>query len=108
MTTNVMLKCQHCNDIIHARIGFSNQDNQTLRFACRKCTSPITIQLDVDFNNTTWKVSIAGGEEMSISGDQDFDKSDQFVDLHLDFPTYHGKYEIGITPFITFLNRICG
>jgi len=45
---------------------------------------------------------------MSISGDQDFDKSDQFVDLHLDFPTYHGKYEMGITPFITFLNRICG
>jgi hypothetical protein len=28
------------------------------------------------------------------------DQSDQFVDLHLDFPTYYGKYEMGNTPFI--------
>lgn len=86
--------------MIHARIGFSNQERQTFRFACVKCASPIIINLAVDFENITWEEKIEGGTEVKGIQPDKVDPSDQFVDLHLDFPTYYGKYEMGITPFI--------
>jgi hypothetical protein len=100
MNTNVILKCQYCDDIIHARVGFSNQEKQIFRFACRKCTSPIIIQLDLDFKQISFKVSIDGGNLLSENGPDCFDQSNQFVDLHLDYPTYYGEYQMGLTPFI--------
>lgn len=106
MNTNVFLRCKHCNDLIHARIGFSNQEKQIFRFACGKCVSPIFIQLDVDFENVTWKGEIEGGTEVQDMWPDKVDQSDQFVDLHLDFPTYHGKYEKGITPFIRAFTKL--
>lgn len=100
MNINIFLTCNHCDDLIHARIGFSNQEKQTFRFACVKCASPIIINLAVDFENVTWEGKIEGGTEVKGMWPERVDQSKQFVDLHLDYPTYYGKYEMGITPFI--------
>ena len=106
MNINVFLRCNHCDDLIHARIGFSNQEKQMFRFACVKCASPIIINLVVDFKNVTWKGMIEGGTEVQDMWPDKVDQSDQFVDLHLDFPTYYGKYEMGITPFIRATTKL--
>ena len=100
MNINVFLRCNHCDDLIHTRIGFSNQEIQIFRFACFKCKSPIIINLTVDFDNVTWEGKIEGGVEVKDMWPDKVDQSDQFVDLHLDFPTYYGKYEMGVTPFL--------
>jgi len=100
LNINVFVKCDHCDDLIHARIGFSNQERQTFRFACEKCASPIIVNLVVDFEKVTWKGEIQGGTEVESMWPDKVDQSNQFVDLHLDFPTYYGKYEMGITPFL--------
>jgi len=106
MNINVMLKCQYCDDIIHARVGFSNQEKQVFRFACHKCTSPIMIHLDVDFKQISYKVSIDGGEILPENDPDCFDQSNQFVDLHLDFPTYYGEYQMGLTPFMRAFEKL--
>jgi len=68
--------------------------------------SPIFIQLNVDFEKVTWEGEIEGGTEVKDMWPDKFDQADQFVDLHLDFPTYHGKYEIGITPFLRATTKL--
>lgn len=100
------MKCNHCDDLIHARIGFSNQEKNTFRFACVKCESPIIIALTLDFDKTDWEVKIEGGTDVEDMSVAESVQCDQFFDLHLDFPTYYGEYEMGITPFLRASSKL--
>jgi hypothetical protein len=68
-----------------------------MRFVCPTCKSPI----DVDFNYKTShedaSLQVTGATDQD---DASIEDAEHFVDLHLDFPIYYGKYEMGMTPFI--------
>lgn len=68
-----------------------------MRFVCPTCKSPI----DVDFNYKTSHEDASFHVTGAINQDDvNIEDAEHFVDLHLDFPIYYGKYEMGLTPFL--------
>lgn len=98
MNINLSVICDSCGERTNCRIGMSNRAEQPLRFVCKDCSQPIDI--------------IIGPESFEFSGatqiidDKPFDEETNFVDLHLDFPVYFEKYEMGMTPFMRASMRI--
>jgi len=41
-----------------------------------------------------------------VEGKSPFDNSNPFIDLHLNFPAYMGKYEMGMTPFMSAVSQV--
>jgi len=76
----------------------SNRAEQSLRFNCPDCGSPIDIKVDRK------GLEFFGADKLEDV--QLFDDKTNFVDLHLDFPVHFGKYEIGHTPFLKAVQRI--
>ena len=97
MNINIVLRCNTCSKTTHCRIGVSYKKNQSLRFACPTCMSPIDVLLKYQTSIMDTSLSWEGAEP---ADNQTLSEADHFVDLHLDFPTYYGEYEPGITPFI--------
>lgn len=97
MNTNIILQCNLCLAKIHCRIGFSRDKKQEFRFICQNCRSPIDVVLELNFKNISWKIKPVGATKYDSD---EYSCADHFVDLHLDFPTYSGKYVPGQTPFI--------
>ena len=99
MNFNQRFKCLACESLIDARLGMSNRDVQSIRFACLSCGEAIEITIsDSD------KVKIKGAEKVDFEGP--FDGSFPFVDIHIDFPVSFDKYVMGQTPFLKALGRI--
>lgn len=85
-------ECNTCGTNIDCRIGISNRDIQPFQFACPKCEERIS------FTFGKADLELQGATEIAFEGP--FQGENPFVDLHLDFPTYWGKYEKGMTTFI--------
>jgi hypothetical protein len=86
-------RCITCGTEIDCRIGMSNRDVQPFQFACPKCEERISFvfgQADAELQGAE-KVE---GFEAPFKGEK------PFVDLHLDFPVYVGKYKMGMTTFL--------
>ena len=92
-------RCITCGTEIDCRIGMSNRDVQPFQFACPVCEERISFV----FGQPDYELQ--GAEEV-----EDFDgpfKGDKpFVDLHLDFPVYFGKYVMGMTTFFRVTREI--
>lgn len=85
-------ECNTCGTKIDCRIGMSNRDIQPFQFACPKCEERIS------FTFGKADIELQGATEIAFEGPFQGDKP--FVDLHLDFPAYWGKYEMGMTTFM--------
>ncbi|RCK34890.1 hypothetical protein [Thalassospira xiamenensis] len=98
MNINTSFECESCGTITNCRIGMSNRAEQPLAFCCQECGQRIDI--------------VIGGKHAGITGAIElkaqvpFDDETNFVDLHLDFPVYFGKYVMGHTPYLRAVERI--
>lgn len=85
-------ECNTCGTKIDCRIGMSNRDIQPFQFACPQCEERIS------FTFGKADIELQGATEIAFEGP--FQGDNSFVDLHLDFPAYWGKYEMGMTTFL--------
>lgn len=99
MNFNQTYQCASCDQLIDCRIGLSNRLSQPLRFACPSCSAPI--DLDLEFGKG---IHVTGAE--TVATKCPFDNTRPFIDLHLDFPVYMGKYVMGMTPFMRAATQI--
>ncbi len=91
--------CNTCGTKIDCRIGLSNRDIQPFQFACPECEERISFvfgQADPELQGAT------DLQEFSAP----FKGDNPFVDLHLDFPAYFGKYKMGDTTFLRVTSEI--
>lgn len=92
-------QCNTCGTHIDCRIGMSNRDVQPFQFACPACEERIT------FVFGTHDGELTGATEVEdFKGP--FSGANPFVDLHLDFPAYFGKYKMGMTTFLRVTREI--
>lgn len=91
--------CDTCQTLIDYRIGMSNRDIQPFQFACPECEERISFILGKD------DAELTGAEEI-VEFDGPFKGDNPFVELHLDFPVYFGKYERGHTTFFRVMGKI--
>ncbi|WP_337029445.1 hypothetical protein [Pantoea agglomerans] len=77
----------------------SNRDIQPFQFACPKCEQRITFTIGDD------KGDLEGATD-SLDFKWPFKEKNPFVDLHLDFPVYFGKYVKGMTTFFRVMDEI--
>ncbi|WJV23174.1 MULTISPECIES: hypothetical protein [Pseudomonas] len=76
----------------------SNRDVQPFQFACPTCEERISFVFGRP------DAELQGAEELEFDGPFKGDKP--FVDLHLDFPVYFGKYVMGMTTFFRVTGEI--
>lgn len=77
----------------------SNRDIQPFQFACPQCEERISFvfgQSDGELLGATDVIDFEGP----------FNGTNPFVDLHLDFPAYFGKYVMGMTTFLRVTREI--
>lgn len=79
-------QCETCETLIDCRIGMSNRDTQPFQFACPVCEERITFVFGTKNDHLTGAIDIP-------EFDSPFTGKNHFVDLHLDFPVYFGKYQ---------------
>lgn len=92
-------QCNTCGTKIDCRIGMSNRDIQPFQFACPQCEERISFvfgQSDGELLGATDVIDFEGP----------FNGTNPFVDLHLDFPAYFGKYVMGMTTFLRVTREI--
>ena len=77
----------------------SNRHEQPLMFACPRCSAQINI--DMKYGG---RMHFSGADR--VEGSTPFDNCNPFIDLHLDFPVYMGKYEMGMTPFMRAVMQV--
>ena len=77
----------------------SNREVQPFQFACPVCEERITFVLGTENG------ALTGATDM-IEFEAPFKGENHFVDLHLDFPVYFGKYEKGMTTFLRVVDEI--
>lgn len=87
------LQCNTCGTHIDCRIGMSNRDVQPFQFACPTCEERISFVFGTQDGELTGATEVEDFEGP-------FNGANPFVDLHLDFPAYFGKYEMGMTTFL--------
>ncbi len=92
-------KCDTCDTLIDCRIGMSNRGEQPFQFACPVCEERITFTFGSDNGELT-------GASDIIDFKAPFTGENSFVDLHLDFPVYFGKYTKGMTTFFRVMGEI--
>ncbi|HDS6440691.1 TPA: hypothetical protein QHU34_003944 [Enterobacter hormaechei subsp. steigerwaltii] len=92
-------RCDTCNTLIDCRIGMSNRGIQPFQFACPVCEERIT------FTFGSENGELIGATDI-IDFEAPFKGENPFVDLHLDFPVYYGKYVKGMTTFFRVLDEI--
>ncbi|HBT2093590.1 TPA: hypothetical protein MPI41_003800 [Klebsiella pneumoniae] len=92
-------KCDTCNTLIDCRVGMSNRGIQPFQFACPKCEQRITFTIGCE------KGDLEGATDI-LEFEGPFKGVNPFVDLHLDFPVYSGKYVKGMTTFFRVLGEI--
>ncbi|HCI6837805.1 TPA: hypothetical protein NPP86_001573 [Klebsiella quasipneumoniae subsp. quasipneumoniae] len=92
-------KCDTCETLIDCRIGMSNRDVQPFQFACPVCEERITFTIGSERGDLT-------GASDIIDFKAPFTGENHFVELHLDFPVYFGKYTKGITTFFRVMDEI--
>ncbi|HEM8865016.1 TPA: hypothetical protein U2R11_002244 [Providencia stuartii] len=92
-------QCETCETLIDCRIGMSNRDTQPFQFACPVCEERITFVFGTKNDHLTGAIDIP-------EFDSPFTGKNHFVDLHLDFPVYFGKYQKGITTFFRVISEI--
>jgi hypothetical protein len=100
MNINMTVACQTCGGLTNCRVGVSSQPEVPLHFNCSHCGAPINICLEGEHKG------IEGADQ--VKGKLPFDDGTPFVDLHLDFPVYAGKYVMGMTPFMRARELIGG
>jgi hypothetical protein len=103
MNINFSVRCTTCDDQTNLRVGMSNRDVQPFRFCCQTCGSPIDFTIG---RTAVESKSLRGAERIDSAGPIPFDDQTNFVDLHLDFPVSFGKYVMGMTPFMTAMQRV--
>lgn len=91
--------CDTCGTYIDCRIGMSNREVQSFQFACPKCEERISFVLGQD------DAELKGATDI-LEFAAPFTGDNPFVDLHLDFPAYFGKYELGETTFLRVVRQI--
>ncbi|MBD8722865.1 hypothetical protein IFT43_05740 [Oxalobacteraceae sp. CFBP 13708] len=89
------LTCDVCEKDIDFRLGMSNRDIQPFSLACPHCSSLINITISRGKGT-----EIDGAKQLADRQYGLFDGRNPFVDMHLDFPVYFGRYIMGMTPFI--------
>jgi hypothetical protein len=92
-------KCDTCETLIDCRIGMSNRDVQPFQFACPVCEERITFTIGSE------KSDLTGASDI-IDFKAPFTGENHFVELHLDFPVYFGKYTEGMTTFFRVMDEI--
>ncbi|HCK1900943.1 hypothetical protein KC982_06335 [Proteus mirabilis] len=92
-------KCDTCETLIDCRIGMSNRDIQPFQFACPVCEERITFTIGSE------KGDLTGASDI-IDFKAPFTGENHFVELHLDFPVYFGKYTKGMTTFFRAMDEI--
>jgi len=95
---NLTVQCDTCGEKTNCRLGMSNRDEQPFRFNCKDCGSPI----DITIGKTAG--DIVGAKQ--LKGIHPFDKTTNFVDLHIDFPVSFEPYVMGLTPYMRASERI--
>lgn len=88
------LQCNICGTKIDCRIGMSNRDIQPFQFACPNCEERISFVFGQEDGE------LRGANELIVNPKELFNGDNPFIDLHLDFPVYFGKYEMGMTTFM--------
>jgi hypothetical protein len=78
----------------------SNRDIQPFQFACPKCEERISFVFGQEDGELRGAKELIGNPKELFNGDN------PFVDLHLDFPVYFGKYEMGMTTFMRVTREI--
>lgn len=92
-------QCDTCQTLIDCRIGMSNRKVQPFQFACPVCEERIMFVFGTDNGELTGATDI-----VEFKGP--FKGENPFVDLHLDFPVYFGKYKKGMTTFFRVIGEI--
>ncbi|HCB1752703.1 TPA: hypothetical protein MYQ19_004070 [Klebsiella oxytoca] len=92
-------KCDTCNTLIDCRIGMSNRGIQPFQFACPQCEQRITFTIGCENGELEGATDI-------LEFEGPFKGVNPFVDLHLDFPVYYGKYVKGMTTFFRVIGEI--
>lgn len=100
MNVNMTVACQACGQHTNCRVGVSSQPEVPLHFNCSGCGAAINICLEGPERGTQ------GADQ--VKSKAPFDDSTPFVDLHLDFPVYAGKYVMGMTAFFRARDLIGG
>ncbi|WP_239793791.1 hypothetical protein [Brenneria goodwinii] len=77
----------------------SNRDVQPFQFACPVCEERITFTIGSE------KGDLTGASDI-IDFKAPFTGENHFVELHLDFPVYFGKYTKGMTTFFRVMDEI--
>lgn len=77
----------------------SNRDIQPFQFACPQCEQRITFTIGCE------KGDLEGATDV-LDFEAPFKGENPFVDLHLDFPVYFGKYVLGMTTFFRVIGEI--
>lgn len=77
----------------------SNRDTQPFQFACPQCEQRITFTIGCE------KGDLEGATDI-LDFEWPFKGANPFVDLHLDFPVYFGKYVKGMTTFFRVMGEI--
>ncbi|EOV3780703.1 hypothetical protein ACOPYF_001826 [Klebsiella pneumoniae] len=77
----------------------SNRDVQPFQFACPVCEERITFTIGSERGDLT-------GASDIIDFKAPFTGENHFVELHLDFPVYFGKYTKGMTTFFRVMDEI--
>lgn len=94
------LQCNICGTKIDCRIGMSNRDIQPFQFACPNCEERISFVFGQEDGE------LRGANELIVNPKELFNGDNPFIDLHLDFPVYFGKYEMGMTTFMRVTREI--
>lgn len=92
-------RCDTCETLIDCRVGMSNRDIQPFQFACPVCEERITFIIGTENSELT------GASEI-VEFEAPFTGENHFVDLHLDFPVYFGRYVKGMTTFFRVIDEI--
>jgi len=77
----------------------SNRNVQPFQFACQVCEERITFTLGSE------KGDLTGASDI-IDFKAPFTGENHFVELHLDFPIYFGKYTKGMTTFFRVMHEM--
>jgi hypothetical protein len=105
MNANLTFTCDICEQDTDCRIGYSNREIQPLSFACPHCASLMQITLNIK-DAPASKFKYKGCRPSKSQPEANFDGTNPFVDLHLDFPVRFGKYVMGHTPFMMAIDEL--
>jgi hypothetical protein len=99
------LTCKICEQDTDCRIGYSNRKIQPLSFACPHCSSLMQVTLDISHAPSS-SFQFKGCKASTNQTRHLFNRTNPFVDLHLDFPVRFGEYIMGFTPFMAAMQDL--